>query len=235
MCDSSNNTSGANCSTLLQNSSTEWPAAGTPSTNEIALPLLQLELAVAGLLLVALLVQCWRLRRYKHHAVVKKLQLRHFRKHNLHKEARKFFGNLSVREKIFLTDDVPAKQTIIQVELPLSDIMRPTKIVCRYVELSDSFQINSADYFRNKVLTVDLHPKGRAGDFFCRIPIGDQRSYIHIKSLDIFELTTNKYWTVDSEGHGWAFIKIQHDMLFSDWVLARPGEIDLARDTPKIK
>ena len=85
----------------------------------------------------------------------------------------------------------------------------------------------------------------------------DQRSYIHIKSLDIFELTTNKYWTVDSEGHGWvgisghnssffdkvvkvfgvelggcccfvhaqAFIKIQHDMLFSDWVLARPGEI----------
>lgn len=182
MCDS--NTSAVNCS-RLQNFTTSEPGSGTQSTNEIALPLLQLELAIAGLLLTALLMQCWRLRRYKHHAVVKKLQLRHFRKHNLQKEARKFFGNLSVsrlsllreaaneyihdrtffqttrsallwtddvvilpcllcrrvwccsqvREKIFLTDDVPAKQTVIQVELPPSDVMRPTKIVCRCVSL----------------------------------------------------------------------------------------------------
>jgi len=36
-----------------------------------------------------------------------------------------------VREKIFVTDDLPAKQTIIEVSLPDSEIIRPTKILCQ--------------------------------------------------------------------------------------------------------
>jgi len=59
-------------------------------------PALQLELSIATLLLLALLAQCWRAKRYHRYNIVKKLQLRFFRNKNLTKEARKFFGNLSV-------------------------------------------------------------------------------------------------------------------------------------------
>ena len=65
--------------------------------SDTIIPLVQAELSIIVLLVLSLLAQWWRLRKYAKYNVVKKLQLRFFRSSNLTKEAKKFFGNLSVR------------------------------------------------------------------------------------------------------------------------------------------
>ena len=92
-----------NCTTpvAVTGGGSDAPTSQPPSTNnessELIGALLQMELSIVALLVLALLAQCWRQRKYIRYNVVKKLQLRHLRKRNLTKEARKFFGNLSVR------------------------------------------------------------------------------------------------------------------------------------------
>ena len=60
-------------------------------------PLLVVDVTIIVILVLAVVAQWWRVQKYNKYNTIKKLQLRFVRQRQLTKEAKKFFGNLSVR------------------------------------------------------------------------------------------------------------------------------------------